>query len=499
MRLPPRRFLFWSVAIGLLGVSAVAYAILPAIGLWMLSVSGGSLLVWDIGIGVSGVLAGMFWADCTYQITSCQDPGAAQALVAPNDNKAKKPLTVDLRPTASRKNPDPKQFNDAVSPSRGPSPKATYQPTAGLPTAVPGNYGAIVQAIGGEGSVSYAVTNGMRTFTSTLTRNVSVTYAWQGSVSINGASAYYYVLDSSLVLPTLPGYTKSGSTYTLTDASQVKKPATTPCEAIWDSAAKKMQFDAANPNCDGLESQLVTSDGKIVVVDNAGAKTSVAPQSSGGFKVTKTNADGSWKSVDTAPYDAGQGGYPIVGSSSGSTPSTNPDPGTPGGTGTGGTGTGNTGTGTGGDCAGYGCAKETTQQEVLTSVKEITKAADPSAVASAYDSDAKAAALVTDVQGKFKTASDYSGITSQITANLGLPPGGQCSNAVFNWSLMGRSMVVDFQWMCVPIAPIVNWFFWMLITIAAVSEVLYILTGRGLPGDNIDAGVTDQQAADYIT
>lgn len=512
MRIRPNPFLFWSVALGLLGVSAVAYAIFPAIAMWMLSVSGGSILVWDIGIGVSGVLAGMLWADCTYQITSCQDQSVAQSLVSSNNNGAKKPLIADLRPAAVRPNPDPVKFNDPVSPARDVTPKSTYSLSAAYPQA--GTINSIGLASLDTEVVLYSVPNaGYANQMTFLTPSNKVypgspysNYAsWTvpaGNGSLSGTSLTIYYKFQSVQLTCDNGYTLSGSNCVLSTPTAVKKPSTTPCQVLFDPSTKSFQFDAANARCDGLASTFVSSDGKLRVSDNQGASTSVSPRGDGGFDVVKTKSDGSWKGVATAPFDANQGGYPITGTSSGAGPSTNPDPGaggTIGGGSPGGSGTGSGTTGTGsGDCSGYGCAKETTQQEVLTSVKDITKAADSATVTGAYDSDAKAAQLVSDLQGKYKLASDYNGITSQIAANLGLPPGGQCSNAVFNWSFLGRPMTVDFAWLCGPIAPIVNWFFWMLVTIAAISEVIYILTGRGLPGDNVDASVTDDQARDYI-
>lgn len=498
------------------GFVAAAYAIIPLIatGFWLVATSAYTLSAVDVGLAVGGTIAGVLIAECD-PTGKPLDPttwGCTSGAQTPAVNTA---IKVDLRPDGKRTNPDPKRYTDNAA-KRDVDPKDSYQVSSGM-TTMPSNYPAVVQAVGGAGTMQFARYNysgglsSISTVEVTTVGKAGMVSSWSGSVVINGTSQYFYVYDGIAGITCVAGYqlvsASQPTCQLIVPPAEVKKPTTQPCELIYDSATKKTVPDPANPNCTGVETVVKnSSDGKSQeVTDKTGAVTKITPKDGGGFKITKTDLGGGWKSVDTAPYDSSQKGYPIVSSSSGSGPGTNPDspstgpnaPGGSNGTGTG-TGTGTTGSGSG-DCAGYGCAKEATQQEVLTSVREITKAADPAAVTAAYDSEAKAAALVTDLQSRFKTPSDYSGITSHITANLGLPPGGQCSNAVFNWTLIGRPMVVDFQWLCVPIAPIVNWFFWMLVTITAVSEVLYILTGRGLPGDNIDAGVTDQQASDYIT
>ena len=513
MRFLRRHLKKLALAVPLLLVAVVAHAILPAfLTTWL--ITGSNLMIADGIMGFSGALAGWLIFECeTGRATSVQ--GCKDYRASSNPDSA--PIAVRLKPDATRKNPDPTKFDNPVSPARDAKPKASMAVGA----AKPGNGSLASIAAVGVGRATYANTDGsllevdvIQTYQQGLSQahadSAAKTNTSAAHTGWNWSSGYYisstdfravWYRNIAATCPT--GYTLSGTTCTLTNASAVKKPAGTQCEILYYSSSKTFQFDAANPSCDGLASQMVSSGspGKMSTTSTApdGSKEGWSFEPYGdGWKICQDKgANSTMQCLYTGAYAPGQGGYPIEGSTSGpgggltgggtGTGGTGTGTGT-GGTGTGGTGTGGTGTGGTGDCAGYGCAKESTQQQVLTGVQDITKAADATAVQAAQsqfktDADAAAQALLSETQTKFKTASDYSGITSGITSSLGFPPGGQCSNAIFNLSLFGRPMTVDFQWLCGPIAPIVNWFFWMLITLAAISEILYILTGRGLPGE----------------
>lgn len=502
------------VLMGALGFSGVflvcglALALIPAFAVsWL--ITGNNLLIADLIVGQVGVIAGYLWYDCGgfSSFTQCKQnpPNVAQA------SASQQPIKVLLKPTDNRVNPDPTKW-DPDTANNDVKPKTTIASPEKPATVINSTWPAFLDQYGAPASVKVANTsstsNSYRDIKTILTASSYTSlpqYDDQGRSKVfwrsspTDPSTIQVVYDSSVVLTCPNGYTGPASgNCTLSVPSAVKKPSTTPCEVLYKSGSFK--FDAANPNCDGIESKLKTNPSapqqiRQISQDSSGAKegVSITPNPDGGITFCQDKGSGSTKiCVTTGPYDPGQGGYPINGSQQ-----------YPGGDIIGGnpvTGTPTPGTGGTGDCSGYGCAKETTQQEVLSGVKKITDGASQADYnALDYDPNTKAQQLVTDLQSKFKTPADYAGITSHITSNLGLPPGGQCSNAIFTFALFGKPMTVDFQWLCVPLAPIVNWFFWVLVTLAAISEVLYILTGRGLPGDNIDASVTDADAKNYIT
>lgn len=491
----------------LASLAVVAHAILPAFMVaWL--ISGSNLMIADIFVGSVGVIAGIGIWECetgrATTIQGCKDYRQPQATTGA-------PIVINLKPDAVRKNPDATKFDSPVSPARDVTPKASVASGA----AKPGNGSLDAIARAAVGKATYADANGklmevdvIQTYQTGKTQAVADSEAqsntaaahsgwlWSRGYTVTSTdwrAVWYRSIDASCSA----GYTLSGTTCILTNAAAVKKPAGTTCEALYYASSKSFQFDSANPECDGLAAQLISSSnpGKVAAKTTGpdGKQEGWTAEPSGdGWKICQDKGTASTQNcLYTGAYAPGQGGFPIEGSTSGSGGGLVGD-GSGSGSGsqgTGGTsGTGGTGGTSSGDCAGYGCAKEATQLQVKTAIEDIIKPVDASAIAAAEaqfksDSNAAAEALLTTTQGKFKTVSDYSGITSGITSALGFPAGGQCSNAVFNWSLFSRPMTVDFQWLCVPLAPIINWFFWMLVMFAGISEVLFILTGRGLPGE----------------
>lgn len=66
---------------------------------------------------------------------------------------------------------------------------------------------------------------------------------------------------------------------------------------------------------------------------------------------------------------------------------------------------------------------------------------------------------------------DYTSIVSNLVGKLGIPSGGQCSNASINTVMFGVSTSWDFQPICASIAPLINYLFWTLILIFVWREV----------------------------
>lgn len=66
---------------------------------------------------------------------------------------------------------------------------------------------------------------------------------------------------------------------------------------------------------------------------------------------------------------------------------------------------------------------------------------------------------------------DYTSVVSGLVGKLGIPSGGQCSNASINTVMFGVSTSWDFQPVCASIAPLINYLFWTLILIFVWREV----------------------------
>lgn len=126
--------------------------------------------------------------------------------------------------------------------------------------------------------------------------------------------AYLYDQATDVTLTCDSGYTGSGQDAqgnyqcSLTDASQVKKPADTTCEILFDPSTKGFSIDKANPACDGL-----TDTTKLTIASTDGSQSvDVSANAGDGFDINITKSDGSKTGLDTGVYDPGTGGYVIV-------------------------------------------------------------------------------------------------------------------------------------------------------------------------------------------
>lgn len=111
------------------------------------------------------------------------------------------------------------------------------------------------------------------------------------------------------------GYSVSGDQCVLTNVENVKKPANTPCELLYDANTKQILSDPANPNCTGR----ATINGSNVSAKSSGdgSTLDINPNAAGGFDIKKGSGDGSSVTVSTGSYDGVGKGYPITGSKSG--------------------------------------------------------------------------------------------------------------------------------------------------------------------------------------
>lgn len=126
--------------------------------------------------------------------------------------------------------------------------------------------------------------------------------------------AYLYDQATDVTLACDSGYAGSGrdaqGNYqcSLTDASQVKKPADTTCEILFDPATKGFNIDKANPACDGLADTT-----KLTIASADGSQSvDVSANAGNGFDINISKSDGSKTGLDTGVYDPSSGGYVIV-------------------------------------------------------------------------------------------------------------------------------------------------------------------------------------------
>ena len=353
-------------------VAPLAHAILPAFAAaWL--ISGTNMLITDIVMAQIGVISGWLWYECNgfTSIGACKATTPAIDPTAVDNAFGKKPIVVKLNPDSTRKNPDTKKWDNPANGGRDATPKATFP----LAEALPGNGSLGAVASAGVGSYQYSQNNGttvtqydviqtyqpgmVQTAADTAAKNSTasahVGWSWSGGyfISANDWRAVWYKTVATPICPA--GYSLSGTTCNLANATQVKKPASTTCEVLYSAGTQTFDFDTANPNCDGLKESLVSGKKLSSPSNSTGEKMSAEPTANGGFNICQTQQDGSWKCVQTGPYNPGTGGYPgqTGTSGTGGTPGdTGTGPGTGTGTGSGaGTGTG-TGSSSGGSCGG---------------------------------------------------------------------------------------------------------------------------------------------------
>lgn len=343
-------------------------AFVQIVAIWLLEVTGGSILITDALAGVTGVLATVLWYDCNKLSASpvCDSKSPQPASGAPTPM-----LTVDLRPDAKRSNPDPAAWEYLTDKSRDVSPKKSVPPNSKVtstlqPGAAVWKYGSLYFANSSEYLNSRPVSAFNACTVVTPDRRYSC--QWEKAKDAGGGNVVFYrvmryltcltqyctpadpepiyslsftaviydgptckgIYDSST--STCSGLVRCPSGYTsvdknsctLSDMSQVKKPADTPCEVQYDSNAKSFRSDSMNTNCDSISTSITTtSSGQPSFNQPSGTNSapsiSVTGNADGGFTVNSTFTDGHGSTLTTGPYDPHLGGYPIV-STGGQTP-----------------------------------------------------------------------------------------------------------------------------------------------------------------------------------
>lgn len=146
----------------------------------------------------------------------------------------------------------------------------------------------------------------------------------------------------------------------------------------------------------------------------------------------------------------------------GGNPGGNPDPGgNPGNGGTGGTGgTGGDGSGTGGNGgSGSGGAGDDGDDDMA----DIPP--DDEFNSGDYD-------VLKPDEGTVR------GWMQSAVNSLGLGPGGQCGNAQLESSIFGYPVSLNFVSFCTAIAPIINWFFWILVAYSVINTAMHLSGAR---------------------
>lgn len=343
------------LALALLLPASYAFAPLAWLVPWF--ITGTNLMVADLTVGITGLLTTVLWYDCNKfssasvcnpQSTSI-NPGSVDAIWG------ERALEVQLSPGAKRENPDPSKFDDPVAGARDVTPKssvaATEDNSAPMSNLVNGGsaYGVNVP---GKGYTQASSLAALQNYYTTMQDSCGPNCHWEltdcGPSGNNTACHLWFVnvtwqttrgdagwvvfgapstytgancngfmrdgnCEANLPPPvTCPaGYTKSGTSCSLTAPAEVKKPTTTPCQILYEASTKSMMIDNANPNCDGA-SELV-SNGQFTVQSSADTSSvSVKPNGDGGFDVTQSDGAGKSTTVHTGPYDSVGGGYPIT-------------------------------------------------------------------------------------------------------------------------------------------------------------------------------------------
>lgn len=350
-------------------VAPLAHAILPAFAAaWL--ISGTNMLITDLVMAQLGVISGWLWYECNgfTSLSACKATTPAIDPAAVDNAFGKKPIVVKLNPDATRKNPDAKVFNDPSGGSRDVTPKNTiaqnslYSPASGGWNADAMMYQSMDNPVTTYGTPSGATVQKITYLTPSSKAAPGTPYTvymtWTFTSGAQQGKSYTLYSKSETVPYTCPaGYTLASGTCNLTAPADVKKPSTTTCEVLYSAGTQTFDFDAANPNCDGLKNSLTSSGGLNSPSSATGEKMSAKPTANGGFNICQTQPDGAWKCVQTGSYNPGIGGYPGQTTTSG-TGGIPGDIGGGSGTGTGtGTGTGpgtgtGTGTSSGGSCGG---------------------------------------------------------------------------------------------------------------------------------------------------
>lgn len=126
------------VSASLIVIPMRSQAIVPLIAGWIMTATGGSILISDLIAGQVGVITALLWWDCNkFDLSApCTSKTPISATQQP-----KPAITVSLAPDKKRENPNPAKFDDPLPGKRDVSPKANIAAGSGnaLPSAPSGS------------------------------------------------------------------------------------------------------------------------------------------------------------------------------------------------------------------------------------------------------------------------------------------------------------------------------------------------------------------------
>ncbi len=281
----------------------------------------------------------------------------------PPSSKVPAHVMIDLSNSPQRQNPDPNRYNDAAAGQVDPTPKTSFDPFATLPV-LPSSWADVVTDMGAPAYKLYRnstnttlhkiVTSefqiGYRpgaagTTTAAIpsalpddanyprVASIKTTTTSCGSSSESSPNCVYVGVYRYTETKTCPdGYTVSGTTCNLANASSVKKPEkTVPCEVVQVNGVYEM--DWSNPECNTVSNagNIRTVNANTVELSNAAESLTSSCGTAGCEMVYKDKADDSWVKYTTGPADS-NGSREVTAIENGT--GTAPTPGVPGGGGT---------------------------------------------------------------------------------------------------------------------------------------------------------------------
>ena len=120
------------VSASLIVVPMRSQAIVPLIAGWIMTATGGSILIADLVAGQVGVITAILWWDCNKFALSA--PCTSKTPI-PSAQQPKPAITISLAPDKKRENPNPAKFNDPLPGQRDVTPKTDI--AAGADSALP--------------------------------------------------------------------------------------------------------------------------------------------------------------------------------------------------------------------------------------------------------------------------------------------------------------------------------------------------------------------------
>lgn len=131
------------ISASLIVVPMRSQAIVPLIAGWIMTATGGSILVADLVVGQVGIITAVLWWDCNrFALTG---PCTSKTPI-PSAQQPKPAITISLAPDKKRENPNPAKFNDPLPGKRDVTPKGDI---------AAGSSGSLPRAPAGSADIGY--------------------------------------------------------------------------------------------------------------------------------------------------------------------------------------------------------------------------------------------------------------------------------------------------------------------------------------------------------